>query len=39
MTDFQALLFGSVITLSLMLNLVQLRYLHRIRRRIQRRLP
>lgn len=39
MNDIQVIIIGSVALASLTLQLVQLRYLHRIRRRIQRRLP
>ena len=39
MNNIQTIIIGGIAMASLMLQLVQLRYLHRIRRRIQRRLP
>lgn len=39
MTDLQAQVIGVIATTTLVIQLVQMRYLHRIRRRLQSRLP
>lgn len=39
MNDYQAQIIGSLVLIGLVFQVVQLRYLHRIRRRLQRRLP
>ena len=39
MTDLQAQIIGIIATATLAIQIVQMRYLHRIRRRLQSRLP